>query len=229
MRIRTIILSSIALGVIALAIFGRPLWHPLQVRLLGRHTIAQRVAAIDATRKAEIEGLFATWPPRHLAILAFKQERELELWEPGHRVAIFPILAASGGPGPKLREGDRQVPEGVYPVESLNPDSAFHLSLRVGYPNAVDRAQAARDGRERLGGDIMIHGGASSIGCIAVGDPAVEMLFKAVAACGTEGCTVIIAPERKRPASVVGPVWMAEVYDAIYAAAAGARIGSSKR
>jgi hypothetical protein len=220
-RVVAITVLLVALAAVLAYRYARPLWHPLAVRVVGGHTVAQRVAAIDAGRRVEIEGLFASWPPSRLTIVAYKQERELELWEPGRRVALFPILAASGGPGPKLREGDRQVPEGVYPVENLNPDSAFHLSLRVGYPNAINRAQAAREGRTKLGGDIMIHGGASSIGCIAVGDPAVEVLFKAVAATGTGNCCILIAPQRLRQA-MAEPAWLAEVYDGLYAAIAAA-------
>jgi murein L,D-transpeptidase YafK len=177
--------------------------------------VGQRVAEIEAARGPVIRGRFAAWPPRELVFLAYKAERELELWADGRLALAFPITAASGGPGPKLREGDGQVPEGSYAVESLNPNSAFHLSLRVSYPNADDRAQAARDGRERLGGDIMIHGGAASIGCIAVGDPAIEELFLAVAAAGGRA-EVLIAPARQPPERAE-PAWMASRYDALYA------------
>ena len=69
----------------------------------------------------------------------------------------YPILAASGVLGPKLREGDKQVPEGIYGAEALNPNSKFHLSIRLNYPNTFDRRMAQSDGRTQLGGDIMIH------------------------------------------------------------------------
>jgi hypothetical protein len=133
----------------------------------------------EAFRKAGVD-----YPPSALELRAFKQEKRIDLIAPDRsgtlvRVESIPILGASGGPGPKLREGDRQVPEGDYRIELLNPNSAFHLSLRVDYPNAVDIARAQRDGRaiDTLGGDIMIHGGTQSIGCLAIGDPAVERLF----------------------------------------------------
>ena len=79
--------------------------------------------------------------------------------------------------GPKLREGDRQVPEGVYTIANMNPNSISHLSLALSYPNDFDRARAAEDGRadNTLGGSIMIHGGSGSIGCMAVGDEAAEV------------------------------------------------------
>ena len=116
----------------------------------------------------------------------------------GVRVRSWPVLTASGGPGPKLREGDRQVPEGVYSVDQLNPNSAYHLSLRLNYPNAFDRAHAATDGRERLGGDIFIHGKDVSIGCLAIGDDAIEELFWLAGTAGKDAFTTVIVPTEGR-------------------------------
>jgi murein L,D-transpeptidase YafK len=103
-------------------------------------------------------------------------------------------LAASGTLGPKLREGDRQVPVGIYEIESLNPNSAYHVSLRLNYPNAFDRAQAAKDGRTNLGRDIMIHGKSVSVGCLALGDEAAEDVFTLVADAGIQNVKVICSP-----------------------------------
>ena len=79
-------------------------------------------------------------------IRVFKLESELELWveKDGRfeRFATYPICLWSGRLGPKLRQGDRQVPEGVYRIEAFNPDSRYHLSLRLDYPNDFDRARA---------------------------------------------------------------------------------------
>lgn len=117
--------------------------------------------------------------------------------------------------GPKLREGDRQVPEGVYPLESLNPNSRFHVALRVGYPNELDRQAGQQEGRGNLGGDIMIHGGSASIGCLAIGDPAAEELFVLAAAVGIENVTVVLSPldlrHRPLPAGL-GDGWRATLY-----------------
>ena len=71
----------------------------------------------------------------------------------------------------------RQVPDGLYRIDSLNPNSLYHLALHVDYPSADDRARAAQDGRRELGGAIMIHGGAGSDRCLAMGDEAAEDLF----------------------------------------------------
>jgi len=111
-----------------------------------------------------------------------------------HYIKSYPIHAASGDLGPKRREGDRQVPEGLYRIDSLNPNSRFHLSMRVDYPNADDRRIAQLQNRTDLGGDIFIHGGAASIGCVAVGDPAIEELFTLAADIGIENSEVILAP-----------------------------------
>jgi murein L,D-transpeptidase YafK len=130
--------------------------------------------------------------------LVLKEERRLEIYADGEAgvrfIREYPILAASGTSGPKLREGDNQVPEGIYAIESLNPNSAYHVSLRLNYPNAFDRAQAQSDGRSNLGGDIMIHGKAVSIGCVAVGDKAAEDIFTLAADTGLKNMKVVCSP-----------------------------------
>jgi murein L,D-transpeptidase YafK len=136
------------------------------------------------------------------------------------RVATWPILAASGTLGPKLREGDRQVPEGLYPIESLNPMSRFHVALRVGYPNDFDRARATDDGRAELGGDIMVHGSNLSIGCLAMGDEVAEDLFVVTALASVENTSILIAPCDLRVRTDVAtpsgcPVWTRALWDEI--------------
>ena len=126
-------------------------------------------------------------------------------------------LAASGNLGPKLQEGDSQVPEGIYNIESLNPNSLYHLALRVGYPNEWDQEHARADGRKNLGGDIMIHGGAGSCGCLAMGDPAAEELFVLAARTGIDNIRLLISPVDFRvhalPNSMVPvPAWSDQLY-----------------
>src|SRR5205814_9302535 len=118
----------------------------------------------------------------------------------------YAVLAASGRSGPKLRQGDYQVPEGLYRIALLNPSSSYHLSMLVDYPNGVDRAQAARDQRTNLGGDIFIHGKNLSIGCVAIGDPGIEQLFTLAADTRLPRINVLLAPTDLRiPASAVQP------------------------
>jgi murein L,D-transpeptidase YafK len=114
------------------------------------------------------------------------------------------------------------VPEGVYPIESLNPNSRFHVALRVGYPSPFDRRNAEREGRTQLGGDIMIHGGAASIGCLAMGDPVAEELFVLAAGVGVERVHAVLSPvdlrKRPMPERVDTTGWRGELYDTIRAA-----------
>lgn len=161
-----------------------------------------------------------SYPPTALTLLGFKEEKRLDVWaqQAGHWVFLrsYPMLAASGVAGPKLREGDEQVPEGVYRIEALNPQSQFHLSLKLDYPNALDRQQAVREGREQLGGDIFLHGKDVSVGCVALGDTAIEELFVLVVRVGMEHVTVLLAPyDLRQP--VTGkteglPLWVAALY-----------------
>src|SRR5438094_7344225 len=76
----------------------------------------------------------------------------------------------------------------------LNPNSVAHLSLALDYPNDYDRTRAAEDGRDTLGGDIMIHGGSMSSGCVAIGDEAAEELFVLAADAGWRDAVVVLSP-----------------------------------
>lgn len=145
---------------------------------------APRVRAAHEARGAELRALFAAakvrFPPRIL-LRAFKQEQELELWseDAGGAYALvkrFPICASSGDLGPKRREGDLQVPEGFYALSQFNPQSRFHLSLGVSYPNASDRILGEKG---RLGGAIYIHGACVTIGCVPLTDPVIELVYLA--------------------------------------------------
>lgn len=168
------------------------------------------------------------YPPKRLVFLAMKEEAELEVWagSGGGRMALlrrYPIKRLSGQAGPKLREGDRQVPEGIYRIVGFNPNSRFHLSMKLDYPNAFDRRHAEREGRSEPGSDIFIHGRAASVGCLAMGDPAIEELFVLVHDTGRSKVQVIIAPRDPRQAgrltaSPALPPWTGELYRDITAA-----------
>jgi hypothetical protein len=208
---------------------GLPSSHP--------RSVDQVVKSIEGTAGARMRASLAAAgvPARaRLTLVGLKDQKRLELWgdaASGARVLVraWPVLAASGRAGPKLREGDGQVPEGIYRIDRLNPNSAFHLSLGLDYPNAADRARAARDGRTRLGGDIFIHGDAVSIGCLAIGDEGIEELFWLVATVGKSAFTVVLVPtdlRRNPPPRVEGVSWAPELYRDLEAAlvrAVGAR------
>jgi murein L,D-transpeptidase YafK len=109
---------------------------------------------------------------------AFKKESEIEVWKRGSdgRYALlktYPMCRWSGQLGPKTREGDRQAPEGFYAVtpSQMNPNSSFHLSFDLGYPNAYDRSHG------RTGSHLMVHGSCSSAGCFAMTDEAISEVY----------------------------------------------------
>jgi murein L,D-transpeptidase YafK len=196
----------------------------VRARMKGGYTTGQRVAQLESSgmtsMQAEMEQAGVAFPPQRLLLVVFKDARKLQIFGPTSKgwalACTMPILGASGGPGPKLREGDLQVPEGLYQIESLNPNSAHHLALRLNYPNPFDRHCAQLDGRTQLGGDIMIHGGSQSIGCLAVGDPAIERLFALSHLVGIANINVLIVPcdlRRCEPsASDMSPSWLDDLY-----------------
>jgi murein L,D-transpeptidase YafK len=116
-----------------------------------------------------------------------------------HLIRDYYIQVASGGAGPKLRQGDRQVPEGIYRIVKLDPNSHYHLSMKLNYPNEFDLLHARQDGRKAPGSNILIHGKAVSIGCLAMGDEAIEELFVLTEHVGVEKVKVVIAPHDPGP------------------------------
>lgn len=223
-----LILLAIVIAVIPFKAHLRGLLRPLMGQGT-RKTVADRLAEYGPAARARMKPAFqkakVAYPPARLVLVGIKDEGMLEVYAAPKGGALrfvrsYPILAASGGPGPKLREGDGQVPEGLYRIESLNPNSLYHLSLRVNYPNDFDRAMAKRDRRTNLGGDIMIHGGMASIGCLAMGDPASEELFVLAADAGLPNITLILTSTdfRKPNATATmqdAPAWLNELYTRI--------------
>lgn len=198
--------------------------------VLGRAgTIAERLDQYGTVARGRLKPHFekagVAYPPGELVFVGLKEEKSLEIYAKSGTndlkfIRAYTIRAASGHAGPKLREGDRQVPEGIYPIELLNPNSSYHLSMRVGYPNEFDRAQGVKENRTKLGGDIMIHGAAVSIGCLAMGDEAAEDMFVLAADTGIERITVILAPvDFRRGKSVANleqlPAWTPGLYEQI--------------
>ncbi|HEU0284806.1 MAG TPA: L,D-transpeptidase family protein [Sphingomicrobium sp.] len=122
-----------------------------------------------------------------------KSAHLMSVYRQGRLVREFRVALGRGGLGPKLQQGDGRVPEGTYRITAHNPNSAFHLSLRIGYPTPAQVAAAAKRG-VNAGGDIMIHGlpnGRGWIGsrhtrfdwtegCVAVTNREIEWLYKAV-------------------------------------------------
>lgn len=181
--------------------------------------------AADARLLPYFQKANVTYPPSKVVLVGLKSELKLQVYAADgggilRFVREYPIRSASGVPGPKLQEGDGQVPEGLYNIDSLNPNSLYHLALRVGYPNDWDQEQARKEGRTNLGEDIMIHGAAGSAGCLAMGDEISEDLFVLVARTGIENTRLILSPVDFRVRSLPDPMpavpaWTGQLYASI--------------
>jgi len=113
-----------------------------------------------------------------ILVRLFKQEAELEVWKQDRNgkfalLKTYPICRWSGDLGPKVKEGDRQAPEGFYSITpaQMNPNSGYYLSFNMGYPNAYDRAWG------RTGSQLMVHGDCSSRGCYAMTDEQISEIY----------------------------------------------------
>jgi len=225
----------VATSIIAFAVIR---WSGEAVRIKGHpagghapakrpgYTVAQRLEQYGDDVAGRLMPAFAqanvNYPPHELAYLAFKEERQLQVYarntasERWRFIKQYRVHAASGGPGPKLAEGDRQVPEGIYEAEFLNANSRFHLSIHLNYPNNFDRQMALHDKRSKLGGDIMIHGNAVSIGCLAMGDQGAEDLFILAAQVNRDRIRIIVSPTDFRVRDVApprhAPAWTSTLY-----------------
>lgn len=113
-----------------------------------------------------------------MLVRLFKQEAELEVWKQNRDgkfalLKTYPICRWSGDLGPKVKEGDRQAPEGFYSITpaQMNPNSGYYLSFNMGYPNAYDRSWG------RTGSQLMVHGDCSSRGCYAMTDEQISEIY----------------------------------------------------
>ena len=180
-------------------------------------------------KEPQLMSMFAksgmSYPPKDIALLAFKQEQQIQLWAKNENTSwryihTYPLTAFSGHLGPKLKERDKQIPEGIYHLTRFNPFSSMHLSMMIDYPNRFDRLQASKDGRRALGGNIFLHGKSMSVGCLAVGDQAIDQLFLLTRRVGLSHVQVIIAPNdlrKSKPATnrLSQPRWLPELYQNI--------------
>jgi hypothetical protein len=206
MRPRTYLFIAVFLGLLALR-HVPPCFSgesgTIENCFLGHSSIKEVVRQVGPEARPKLreqcEASGLEYPPDRLWLIALKKEEELEVWGRDRGtswklVEKYPVKASSGGPGPKLRQGDRQVPEGVYSIVSLNPNSDYHLSMKLNYPNGFERRMARKAGRRKLGGNIFIHGFAVSAGCLAVGNANIEELFVLVHDADPSDTRVLIAP-----------------------------------
>jgi murein L,D-transpeptidase YafK len=113
-----------------------------------------------------------------ILVRLFKEEAEFEVWKQDtsgrfELLKTYPICRWSGELGPKVKEGDRQAPEGFYTITpaQMNPNSHYYLAFNIGYPNTFDRAWG------HTGSDLMVHGDCSSRGCYAMTDEQISEIY----------------------------------------------------
>ncbi len=164
---------------------GRPSDEDSGPEAFAAHQLTfERVARARSDTDQRLQVLFAEkgvdYPPAAILLRVFKHERVLQLWARSARDSSFtlmreyPVCALPGQLGPKRSMGDVQVPEGFYYIDAFNPRSAYVLSLRISYPNLADRI---RRHALSLGGDIFIHGGCKTVGCVPIEDGNIEEVY----------------------------------------------------
>lgn len=144
----------------------------------------------------------------HIFLQVFKQERVLEVWvknkhdQQYKKFTDYDFCESSGSLGPKRQQGDLQIPEGFYVIDRFNPWSNFHLSLGINYPNSSDRILSPHS---NLGGDIFIHGGCGTVGCVPITDFYIQELYVLAVearANGQQDLPVHIFPNRMHEANM---------------------------
>lgn len=134
----------------------------------------------EDTLKKQFAAAKISFPPKQIYLRSFKYDSELEVWVKNSNADSFKLFktykvcALSGSLGPKRIEGDFQVPEGFYYVNEFNPKSMYHLSLGLNYPNASDEIISDST---KPGGEIYVHGGCVTVGCIPIKDYQIEELY----------------------------------------------------
>jgi len=212
----------IAISIVAFYFFGRDIWYPYYEKIFIEKDIAptecpkcpepkivernitiikrveENLTSIQKLKRYLANSDFILYPKK-LTLIGLKHERRLEVWGRGDKgewrhIHDYNFTSFSGRLGPKLKEGDRQIPEGIYGISYLNPNSKFHLSMKIDYPNKFDKLMAKKEKRTNLGGDIMIHGSDRTIGCIPIGDDNIEELYYLAQKVGIENIKVILSP-----------------------------------
>lgn len=161
---------------------------------------AEAVVKIEDSLKKQFAALHIAWPAQAMYLRSFKYDKQLEVWvkESGKAAyklfKTYKVCQQSGSMGPKRVEGDYQVPEGFYYINEFNPNSNYHLSLGLNYPNASDKILSDHN---KPGSAIYIHGNCVSTGCIPITDAPMEELFflaSTVRSQGTEFIPVHVFP-----------------------------------
>lgn len=225
---KLILILGLIIAAIIFLNFGRSIYMPLVNKLISSETVESRIENIQLgvwdRLQNDLTSIGHTMDyPKEVILAAFKEEKILQVYSKdsiGVRlIKEYPFTGFSGELGPKLKKGDRQIPEGVYQVEYLNPNSSYYLSIKVSYPNVFDKSKTELANVSAMGGDIFIHGKSATIGCIPIGDEAIEEVFLLTQKAINHKVKVIISPRdfRVNPEypKIEGIDWENELYEII--------------
>ena len=225
---KLILILGLIITIIVFLKFGRSIYMPLINKVEGKETVESRIENIQENVWNRLEndlGIagYKMDYPKEIILAAFKEERKLQVYAKDYSgiklIKEYPFTAFSGQLGPKLREGDKQIPEGIYKVEYLNPNSSYYLSIKVSYPNEFDKSKTKFANISEMGGDIFIHGKSATIGCIPIGDEAIEEVFLLTHKARNNNIKVIISPRDFRVNSDFPEIekidWENELYEII--------------
>ena len=191
--------------------------------LLLASSVTYAHSGLQADTRAAFDEAGVAYPPKSLTFIVFKKERQVQVYAPEadgdqQYIRTYPVEDVAGHLGPKLRQGDMQVPEGIYAFTDIGPTGQFHRAMHIDYPNAYDKAHGS------TGGGIVFHGHTVSLGCVAVSDASVDDLYALASAVGKNNVKIIIAPEDFRKYFLYRwwdltpegtPVWVEDLYDNI--------------
>lgn len=168
---------------------------------LPKSSLDDRVKWLEKNVRPRIEHLFKAMDFKKgktkITIIVNKKEKIIDVWTRSQKnkwITSYRMTAYSGKKGPKNKQGDLQIPEGIYRASTLNPNSRYYLSIGVNYPNDNDRKRGLANSVPDLGGDIFIHGRDETIGCIPIGDHWMEELFYIVSQVGLGNTRIVITP-----------------------------------
>jgi TonB family protein len=190
-------------------------------------TVAEALRKFGPDARKRLQAKFQqtelTYPPKQLTLIALKSEKLLLVFARAKdgkqkQLASYEVVSCSGELGPKLKEGDLQVPEGFYKTVSM--DAKMHMCLWINYPNQTDRKNALLDHRTNLGGAIQIHEGVFSTGCIVVDHDDMAELFVLAHDVGLQNITLLMTPCNllvQEPAVDYKkqPKWLPKLYNAL--------------
>ena len=187
-----------------LSVFSRPAWAVEKETKPPIFNSVDRVLDYYGPAvRAKLKPIFASqniaYPPPAMTWITLKEEKLLLLFAKTKtgtykEVLRYPIIGTSGVAGPKLKEGDKQVPEGFYKIAGFRPNLVAHIGMEVNYPNPSDRHHALAEKRKNLGCDILIHGSKWSTGCLAMGNEPIEEMFVLAHDVGANNISLIFSP-----------------------------------